>query len=176
MQFIKDNTRMVIVAIALGFGLNTSVRSLLFQSENEIAYVYKNSISSCLPGMDLCIYTGDLLLANTGDSPSEHITITLSNLSDSLRFTTAVVNLSAANPRSHDPQLNMNETGNGRVLVIDDLAPGTLVKLQITSDPSFDREQAQFIQNLEIDVESNGAVVKGDPQGTEIGRILLAFL
>jgi len=176
MQFIRDNTRLVIVAIALGFGLNTSVRSLLFQSENEIAYIYKNSINSCLPGMDLCMYIGDLLLANTGDSPSEQITITLSNLSDGLRFTTAVLNLSAANPRSHDPRLNTTETGNGRVLVIDDLAPGTLVKLQIKSGPSFDREQAQFIQNLEIDVESNGNVILGDPQGTEIGRIFLAFL
>ena len=70
----------------------------------------------------------------------------------------------------------MTETGNGRVLVIDNLAPGTLVKLQITSEPSYDREQAQFMQNLEIDVESNGAIIKGDPQSTAIGRILLAFL
>ena len=160
----------------LGLILNTSIRSILFQSDKEVVYIYENSINMCFPNSDTCAYSGTMLLANTGDKGSDRVTVTLANYSRDLSVNNTILNLNASKPRTHDPEINIIDLDLDRVVTIDNLAPGTLFKLTIQSGIPFNREQALATKTLSIKVESSGVVLSGDPQGAEMGRFLTTFL
>ena len=152
----------------------TNFFSVLFQSNKEIVYEYDVLFSMCLENSPLCTYGAELQLANTGKSSQNNIVVVIKNIPREVKVDTRVLNLSASNPRTNDPAIQVNAMENEYEIVVNDFSAGALIEAKFSGNVAQDK--FEMLGEVSINVVSEGEVIEGSPHGTALGRTLAPLL
>ena len=154
--------------------LKTSVLSILFQSDKEIVYDYETIAYVCLKDLPLCTYIAQLKVANTGKHALENISIEIDNMPKALVSDIAYFNLIATEPRAHDPSVQIIKNQYRRQIRVDRLTPGTLIEIDFKG--SIPVESKKELNDIDVALHAEANVIKANPRGTKLGRMLSGLL
>ena len=143
--------------------------TLLFYNGRELVYHGTVEQLHCQAGS--CYLAYRIELGNTGMRDLEEVRVRLSAGSAGLRYSHHVSNLSAAHPRSHEPEVEVREQGEQLLLSIRRLAAGASLVLSLDGR-SADPERNARWRDLGVVVEAPGHVTEGIPRMSVFVRAL----
>jgi len=168
-SIIKSRYQAILVTLAIVFLLNASLKSIFFGSDKEIIYNYSTVVFLCLKDSEICAYSSELKLANTGLEKLTDISVNFSDIPSTLSASLSVRDLNAGKPRDTDPNIYNYDLTDGNSIKMSNLTPGTMVVVKFSGSVPINKKN--LLTELGINVESNANVINADPQGTEFVRL-----
>lgn len=146
-----------------------SVASIFFNASKEIIYDYDLGLFLCLDENAICVYSGTLLIANTGDAVLSEVAVVNRPLLKGLTYAFKILNLNASQPREGDPVIETL----GEVHTLKQVYPGTLIEIKYSG--SIPLAEKDPLSNFSPMVSADAKLINADPHGTEIVRLLSLF-
>jgi hypothetical protein len=159
---------MVIAALLGVIGIGNAFVAVFFQSKYELVYNYDVTVVYCTQGQ--CAYSAALSVANTGRKTQDRVTVTITGLPPGMGGSPSVTNISAAAPRTGDPEIQQDYKDGTGTIQLDGLTPGTLV--EFTFRGSFPEAQLPAEGETTVKVNSKGKQIEGDPRAITFGRYI----
>ncbi|MGD2130791.1 MAG: hypothetical protein PVJ33_15930 [Lysobacterales bacterium] len=162
------NIRVALIVAALllaAFGIHNAFVAVFSKGAYEIIYRYDETVRACMERY--CVYGAELSIANTGDRDQELVVVEIAGVPGGLRGSHRILNLSAAEPRSGDPEISWRQENGVSRLEIGKFAPGTLVLAKFSG--VYPAEQ-QTAEQPTVEVKVKGRVIEGDPRAITLGR------
>lgn len=158
---------LVVLAAILGaFGLANAFVAVFFRADYEVTYQFDVTLTYCTA--DQCAYSAMLEVANTGRQEQPEVSVRLTGLPPGIGGSPKVINLSAAEPRAHDPLIDQWRDGDEYHLRLTGLAPGTLAQFFFRGSAAV--AQVEPAREPQVSVSGRGKLIDGDPRAIAFGR------
>jgi hypothetical protein len=164
----------VMAAIGLLVGADYAA-SLLFAPARAVMHDGRLVFFDCnVPGDKPCVADYEYMLGNTGRQEESVVAAWPVDL-DGWSRGQRVLNISADEPRAHDPEVNCKSSAELTECNIERLAPGTLLILNFRCMPCHGSEVATLGEG-QPEIRSVARVYRGDPRVSAIVRRLQVLL
>lgn len=165
-KLLSLRAALIVVAFILaGFGIHNGFLALFSQGRFEVIYNYDETVRACFKSN--CAYSGQLSIANTGKADQAGVAVEISGIPGGVRGRTSVLNLSATEPRSADPEIESSYHEDVARIDIKNFTPGTLVLVKFSG---YYREEEDVRVPPSVAVTARGRVIEGDPRAITFGR------
>ena len=180
-EFIKKMIRehlvlTVLIGVLAPFA-TLSIVSLFFASDREIVYELHKVFAYCglsrIPGKD-CTAVYEVIIGNTGIKDETVRLVWHFDLSTWERGQ-RILNISADQPRGHDPELGCDTSGAKSECVLKNFAPGALVIMKFTC-LACSSQVVSIMEDKPVAVQTEASIAHGDPRVTIVFRRLLNLL
>ena len=158
------------LALTLMFTGKFNVLSLLYTAEMELTYTEDLSDVDCInPSFCFVHYRFDI--ANTGELPQAEVTVIFHGMPRRTRWGRRVVPLTTESTDTAHAEIYREILDDGVAIVIEDLTPGTLVKLEFI-DKQMPRSSGEGLLDGVVEVLADGRHIVAHPQATALGRFI----
>jgi len=172
-NLFKTKWQAALIAVLIVVLLNVSIKSLFLNSNKELVYDFNTPRAICTKDETSCYFSGEFKLANTGVETLENVTIDFGEMPEGLNGSLKVFDLNASYPREFDPTVSNINFINGSIIEVSNFAPGTYIELNHSGLIS--ARQKDLLVNYNPKVSAQATILQGDPQGTELARVLGAL-
>ncbi|MDO3384278.1 hypothetical protein QWI17_00320 [Gilvimarinus sp. SDUM040013] len=172
MDLIRSKFKYIVLVAFLAFIFNSSVLSILGVRSSEVMYDYDVVVAMCLPESEICPYSGEIQVANTGNLVANNLEFQVASMPSSIKVSFRILDLVASSPREKNPIISVLDDGQG--FTVNGLVPGAMVIAEYGSQFSY--EEREMIRNISVSGSGDSALVYGDPHGTIFGRFFSSLM
>ena len=158
------------LAFTLMFTGKFNVLSLFYTAEMELTYAEDLSDVDCI-NPSFCFVHYRFAIANTGESLQTEVTAIFHGMPRKTRFGRRVLPLTSESVHTAHAEIYREVLDGEIAIVIEDLKPGTLVKLEFI-DKQMPRASGEVLLDGVVEELGEGRHIVAHPQATALGRFI----